>query len=131
MSLKRTTRRLITIVLLLLVTGALSRAASMDNSANNHGLEKGFKNPPQSAKPSTYWLWLNGYVNRDHLDQELKAYADHGIGGLCIFDMGARGNRAFQPPEGPAYMDEEFLNNIALTNELAQKYGLDIHPKWR
>jgi hypothetical protein len=89
-------------------------------------LAAGFRNPPQAAKPSVYWLWLNGYVNRGYLDQELQAYADHGIGGLCVFDMGARGNEDFFPPDGPAFMEEPFVENIALTAELAAKHGLDI-----
>jgi len=89
-------------------------------------LEAGFKTPPKGARPSVYWLWLNGYVNRNTLDQELQAYAAHGIGGLCIFDMGARGDKDHQPPTGPAFMDDECMENIALATRLAEKYDLDI-----
>ena len=110
----------------LMAQGPWSCAFGRDCSGRPSQLEAGFKTPPHSAKPSVYWLWLNGYVNRDYLDQELQAYAAHGIGGLCIFDMGARGNKDFAPPNGPAFMDDQFVNHVDYAAKLAQKHGLDI-----
>jgi len=89
-------------------------------------LVSGFLDPPKAAKPSIYWLWLNGYVNRDYLDTELKQFSEKGIGGLCIFDMGARGDAKAAPPAGPAYMSDEFIENIAYTLELAGELNLDV-----
>jgi len=89
-------------------------------------LVSGFLAPPKAAKPSIYWLWLNGYVNRDYLETELKQFSEKGIGGLCIFDMGARGDAKAAPPAGPAFMSDEFIENIAYTLELAKKYNLDV-----
>jgi hypothetical protein len=113
------------IAVILANISSLSIAGS-DILQSQTDLETGFKHPPHAAKPSMYWLWLNGYVNHDYLDQELATFAAHGIGGLCIFDMGARGNKDFFPPSGPAFMDEAFLDTVALTAELAQKHELDI-----
>ena len=79
-----------------LIIAILVAALSATNS-QAQDLEKGFANPPQAAKPSAYWLWLNGYANLDYMEHELRAFAEHGIGGLCIFDMGARGDA----PEAP------------------------------
>ena len=71
------------------------------------------RNPPREAKPSAYWLWLNGYANRDYFDKELGEFAEKGVGGLCIFDMGARGDAKFFPPTGPAFMSEDSVESIA------------------
>ena len=45
-------------------------------------LEEGFRNPPGTARPSTYYLWLNHYVNPDHMDKELEDFKAKGIGGI-------------------------------------------------
>ena len=56
-------------------------------------LEEGFLDPPTEAKPAIYYLFLNGYINRDYLGKELASLSEKGIGGLCVFDMGGRGNK--------------------------------------
>ncbi len=52
-------------------------------------LEAGFHQPPQEAKPSAYWLWLNGYANRDYFDTELRAFAEQGVGGAVHLRHGS------------------------------------------
>ncbi len=89
-------------------------------------LEAGFLSPPREAKPSAYWLWLNGYTNRDYFDKELGEFADKGIGGLCIFDMGARGDATFFPPTGPAFMSDDSVESIATAAQAARRHGLDV-----
>jgi hypothetical protein len=101
-----------------------SQAAEQTNSADY--LLAGFQNPPQPARPSIYWLWLNGYVNRSYLETELSQFSEKGIGGLCIFDMGARGDKKAAPPPGPAFMSDEFVDNLAHTLKLARKFNLDV-----
>ncbi|MHC4071981.1 MAG: glycosyl hydrolase [Planctomycetota bacterium] len=100
-------------------------AKAVDRIDSANPLVSGFLDPPKAARPSMYWLWLNGYVNRDYLETELKQYSEKGIGGLCIFDMG-RGNTKAAPPAGPAFMSDEFVDNIAYTLELAGKFDLDV-----
>ncbi len=89
-------------------------------------LETGFHHPPHDAKPSAYWLWLNGYANADYFDTELRAFADQGVGGLCIFDMGARGNAEFFPPSGPPFMSDASVELIARAAASARKVGLAV-----
>ena len=114
-------------ILLLIVTMSISlQARAADKTDLAGSLVSSFIDPPKAAKPSIYWLWLNGYVNRDYLETELKQYSEKGIGGLCIFDMGARGDAKAAPPAGPAFMSDEFIENVANTLELAEKYDLDV-----
>ncbi|MCP4258413.1 MAG: hypothetical protein GY774_13075 [Planctomycetes bacterium] len=112
------------LLLVFLLIPLQTQAAEKINFDNP--LVTGFLNPPKAAKPSIYWLWLNGYVNRDYLQTELKQYSEKGIGGLCIFDMGARGDTKATPPAGPAYMSDEFIDNLEHTLELARRYDLDV-----
>ena len=104
-----------------LISGSLNAT-----SCNADELEAGFAEPPHAAKPSAYWTWLNGYLNREHLDEELKAFSNHGLGGLLIFDVGGRGEGPSFPPAGPAFMSETSVENIAYATKKAQQHGLDV-----
>ena len=55
-------------------------------------LETGFRNPPPSARPHTYWLWLNGFVDMEAAKADLRAMKEAGFSGVLMFDMGALGS---------------------------------------
>ena len=55
-------------------------------------LVEGFRNPPLSARPSTYYLLLNGYLNRDYVEKELDRYRKAGSAG-CVFSIWAHVGR--------------------------------------
>ncbi len=87
----------------------------------------GFRQPPNTARPSTYWLMLNGYVNRRHVEPELRQLKDAGISDLCLFDMGARGVKEAMPPAGPAFMSRESVRDIAHILRVAKKLDMNVH----
>jgi hypothetical protein len=117
---------MINLLLLLVVLSITIQTAKTQQTDTTDQLVSGFLNPPKPVRPSIYWLWLNGYVNRDYLETELKQFSENGIGGLCIFDMGARGDKKAVPPPGPAFMSDEFIDNLAHTLKLAKKFNLDV-----
>ena len=66
-------------------------------------LAANFANPPKRARPSAYYLLLNGYCNAEYVGRELRQLSEKGVRGLCVFDMGARGpRRLFRPPVPPS-----------------------------
>ena len=89
-------------------------------------LFSGFQAPPKSARPCVYYVLLNGYVNRNHIEHELKQLRDMGIGGLCVFDMGARGLKEAFPPTGPPFMSAEWIENFVHIARQADRLGLDV-----
>ncbi|MBV6431781.1 MAG: hypothetical protein IANPNBLG_01914 [Bryobacteraceae bacterium] len=89
-------------------------------------LEQGFREPPMVDRPSFYFLLLNGYLNRGYLEHELKQYKDAGFGGLCLFDMGARGDKSAQPPAGPPFLGKESAEDIAFVIRTAGRLGMDV-----
>jgi hypothetical protein len=89
-------------------------------------LVAGFQDPPKAARPSVYYILLNGYVNRDYVKHELEQLSKMGIGGLCVFDMGARGLKEAFPPIGPAFLSAEWIENFAHIVQEADKLGLDV-----
>jgi len=101
-------------------------ATGAEQSPSDDPLVAGFRNPPNEARPSAYWLWLNGYVNREHVERELQELHDAGIRGVCIFDMGARGDKTVAPPAGPPFMSDRSVEDIAHAVQFAGRLGMDV-----
>ena len=51
-------------------------------------LEEGFKAPPASAKPHTWYHMMNGNVTKEGITCDFEALAKAGIGGVQMFDAG-------------------------------------------
>ncbi len=87
-----------------------------------------------AARPSVYFLLLNGYLNRDWVTKELAEYRRVGIGGLCLFDMGARGDPAGCPPPGPEFLSpasaEDLAHVIRTAGSLGMKVELSVSSSW-
>lgn len=105
---------------------ALMLVGAQDGGAIGDELERGFRNPPREARPHAYWLWLNGYVHRDSAREDLRAMKEAGLGGILMFDMGARGDKALQPPAGPAFLSADWLSQFRASVDQARGLGLDF-----
>ena len=65
-------------------------------------LEDGFRAPPNSAKPHTWYHMMNGNVTKEGITCDFEALARAGIGGVQMFDAGCSipsGALAFNSPE--------------------------------
>ncbi|MEZ0327772.1 MAG: glycosyl hydrolase [Fimbriimonas sp.] len=51
-------------------------------------LAAAFRNPPASARPHTWWHWMDGNVTREGITADLEAMKQAGIGGAHVFDVG-------------------------------------------
>jgi hypothetical protein len=51
-------------------------------------LDSEFLRPPASARPHTWWHWMNGNVTADGITRDLEAMARVGVGGVQMFDVG-------------------------------------------
>jgi hypothetical protein len=51
-------------------------------------LEQAFGDPPASARPHTWWHWMNGNFTAEGITADLEAMARVGIGGVQMFDVG-------------------------------------------
>ena len=60
----------------------LSLAAAV---AGADQLEDGFRHPPDSARPHTFWHWMNGNVTKDGITADLEAMQQAGIGGVFLY----------------------------------------------
>jgi hypothetical protein len=53
-------------------------------ASSSDPLVAGFQRPPDSAKPWTYWFWINGNITREGITADLEAMARAGIHGALI-----------------------------------------------
>ncbi len=84
-------------------------------------LDAMFVNPPEWAKPHTWWHWMAGNVTKEGSTADLEAMKQAGIGGAHIFDAGQG------IPAGPvAYNSPEWRALMAHAMSEAQRLGLDM-----
>lgn len=88
-------------------------------------LEESFANPPASARPHTWWHWMNGNVTKEGITLDLEAMARVGIGGAQIFNVADKSSCNI--PKGPAdYMSPLFLDLVKHAATEAKRLGIEI-----
>ena len=104
-------------VLLTLLFAALFPLSGV--SASN--LDSGFQQPPSSARPWTYWMWIDGNVTREGITADLEAMARVGIGGVLIMDVWQH------VPSGPvAFFSDEWRKLFAHAVAEADRLGIVV-----
>ena len=84
-------------------------------------LEKGFKTPPESAKPWQYWFWMNGNITKEGITADLEAMKRVGIGGALIFNLSSR------IPSGRVdFMTDEWRGMFLHAVREADRLGIEI-----
>ena len=96
------------------------------------GLEKGFKNPPESAKPRVWWHWMNGNISKEGIRADLEWMKRTGIAGFQNFDAGLSSPQIV--PKRLIYMTPEWKDAFRFTTKLADSLGLEMaiagSPGW-
>jgi len=95
-------------------------------------LEKGFMDPPESARPRVWWHWMNGNITKEGIRADLEWMKRTGIGGFQNFDAG------LATPQIVAkrliYMTPEWKDAFLFTTKLADSLGLEMaiagSPGW-
>lgn len=90
--------------------------------------EAEFEKPPDSAKPWTWWHWINGNITKEGITADLEAMQRIGLGGAQIFTI-AGGNVAagpirFQSPEWRALV-QHALQEAKRLNLVLSMAGCD------
>ncbi|CAN5635867.1 hypothetical protein BH11ARM2_BH11ARM2_36830 [soil metagenome] len=84
-------------------------------------LAAGFKAPPLSARPHTWWHWMNGNVTKAGITADLEAMRQVGIGGAQMFTVDQ------DIPAGPAkYGGTEWRELTAFAVKEAARLGLEL-----
>ena len=92
-------------------------------------LESGFLNPPASARPQTWWHWMNGNITTEGLKDDLEAMKDIGLGGATIVNVDSgipRGPVEFNSPAWHA----DFKFAVEEANRLGLELCLENCAGW-
>ncbi|MEW6998382.1 glycosyl hydrolase [Colwelliaceae bacterium BS250] len=115
---------------LLKIVSLCSVLITFPNSATDAvDLESGFKNPPNSAKPQTWWHWMDGNVSVEGINADLQAMNKIGLGGVQIFEVGVA------IPQGPVgTFDEAHMKVYQAAFDKADELGMEVtlhnSPGW-
>jgi len=102
--------------------------------AQNAGdsLERGFDNPPDSARPRVWWHWMNGNVTKEGIQLDLDWMKRVGIAGFQNFDAALNTPQVVE--KRLIYMTPEWKDAFKFTATLADKLGLEMaiagSPGW-
>jgi len=95
-------------------------------------LERGFKDPPDSAKPRVWWHWMNGNITRDGIKADLEWMKRAGIGGFQNFDAALNTPQVVK--KRLIYMTPEWKDAFKYAATLADQLGLEMaiagSPGW-
>ena len=84
-------------------------------------LDAGFLNPPDSAKPQTWWHWMNGNITKAGITADLEAMKRGGLGGATIV------NADCDIPHGPVnFMSPEWRDDFKFAVSEANRLGLEL-----
>src|SRR5882724_1995592 len=92
-------------------------------------IESGFHHPPDSARPQTWWHWMNGNITKAGITADLEAMKQIGLGGATIVNVDCgipRGPVAFMSPE----WREDFKFAVQEANRLGLKLCVENCAGW-
>lgn len=111
------------LILAALALGSLMATgfAALASAQGAEGLEAGFVSPPDSAKPHTWWHWMDGNITKEGITQDLEEMKRVGVGGAQIFDV------AVGIPRGPVrYGSDEWRAMVKHAAQEADRLGLEL-----
>ena len=87
-------------------------------------LSNGFKNPPDSARPRTWWHWTNGNVTETGITKDLEWMKRVGVGGFQLADVSAGGGQEVEPKIH--FGTEEWYHAVRHSAEEARRLNLEM-----
>ena len=115
-------RPLLIVIALTLTVVAITVACAVQAAAPATELDRGFLQPPDSARPWVYWFWLNGNITRQGITADLEAMKRVGIGGVLIMEVDQG------TPKGPApFGKPEWRELFKFVCAEAHRLGLEVN----
>jgi hypothetical protein len=99
-------------------------AAVSSAQTGSDSLLDGFKTPPESARPRTWWHWTNGNVTETGITKDLEWMKRAGIGGFELADVSAGGGQEVEPKIH--FATEEWYHAVRHSAEEAKRLNLEM-----
>src|SRR6476660_8698925 len=102
----------------------LTLVLTLSSSAFADELSDGFLNPPDSAKPRTWWHWTNGNVTKEGITKDLEWMKRVGIGGMHLADVASGSGQTVE--NKILFGSEEWLDAVRHAAAEADRLGLEL-----
>ncbi len=100
--------------------------------SSRDALERGFQNPPDSARPRVWWHWMNGNITKEGIKADLEWMKRVGIAGFQNFDAALNTPQVVE--KRLVYMTPEWKDAFKYAATLADQLGLEMaiagSPGW-
>ena len=125
-------RKIVRVLIFVSVLSCAFFPTASGQQASTPSLERGFQEPPQSARPRVWWHWMNGNISKDGIKLDLDWMHRVGIAGFQNFDA------ALQTPQVVdkrlAYMTPEWKDAFKFAIDVGNQYGMEMaiagSPGW-
>ena len=108
-----------------------SRRFAGDRSLDE--LRRGFRRPPDSAKPATFWWWFNNHVSKEGITRDLEQFRAKGLGGVLFINT-TTGFGSAPIPRGPEFLSAEwrelFRHALREASRLDLEVGVNLSTGW-
>ncbi|MBN2242997.1 MAG: glycoside hydrolase, partial [Acidobacteria bacterium] len=106
-------------------TAGLLLVAGLSLARNKgDGLERGFKNPPDAARPRVWWHWTGGNVTREGITKDLEWMQRAGIGGAHMADIGMEGGQVVE--DKIEFFTPEWFDAVKHAAAESDRLGLEL-----
>jgi hypothetical protein len=116
---------------LAVLTGGIAAPAARGQQRAD-ALVEGFQNPPDSARPRTWWHWTRGNVTRGGITRDLEWMKRVGIAGFQLADVNAGGGQEVEAPL--EFGSRQWLDAVRHAAAEAKRLGLEMaifsSPGW-
>lgn len=128
LKMKRRTLMKIGAALAVTPLGASAAAQAVDGAtkgAQNSGdqLDRGFQDPPNSARPRAWWFLGDGNVTQEGIQKDFEWMKRVGFGGFMRGDFAMRTPQIVKRVE---YMSQEWMDDFEHTTKLADQLGFQM-----
>ncbi len=99
------------------------------DSKGSRALDAGFAQPPDSARPWAYWMWMDGNLDREGITADLESMKAAGLGGVVICEVNVgvpRGPVEFMSPAWRLL----FKHVVKEAERLGLEVTLNAGPGW-
>ncbi len=117
----RTCKALITAVIVVGLS-ALVGLAHAQGPAD--ALEQGFRNPPDSARPRTWWHWTGGNITKEGITKDLEWMKRVGIAGMQLADVSFGGGQTVESKI--EFASPQWLDAVRHAASEADRLGLEM-----
>ena len=119
-------KNILTCALSVFAAGVFAAGVNDSNRAELGGdmdaLRSGFANPPASARPLTWWHWINGSVSKEGIVKDFEGLKKAGVAGVQLL------NANMYVPDGHLrFHSEDWFDYVNFAIQKADEYGLEFY----